>query len=157
MKNTVYYKFCIGILGISEQNNKITNIFIANQDNNKITNQIESQLLKEAIKQLNEYFNGIRKKFDLPLNLNGTQFQIDTWKALQTIPYGQACSYKQIAIQIGNPKAARAVGMANNRNPIMIIVPCHRVIGQNGNLVGYGAGLEIKKFLIELEKNNYDK
>lgn len=157
MKNTVYYKFCIGILGISEQDNKITNIFIANQDNIQITNQIESQLLKEAIKQLNEYFNGIRKKFDLPLNLNGTQFQIDTWKALQTIPYGQVCSYKQIAIQIGNPKAARAVGMANNRNPIMIIVPCHRVIGQSGNLVGYGAGLEIKKFLIELEKNNYDK
>ena len=98
-------------------------------------------------------FTGIGKSFDLPLNPRGTVFQQQVWKALYDIPYGETRSYKQIAESIGNPKAVRAVGMANNRNPILIVVPCHRVIGANGKLVGYGAGIEKKEFLLKLEKS----
>jgi len=112
----------------------------------------ETPLLKRAGKQLMEYLAGERKEFDLPLALEGTEFQQAVWKALLSIPYGQTRSYSQIAASIGNPKACRAVGMANNRNPVAIIVPCHRVIGADGRLVGYGSGLDIKEKLLNLEK-----
>jgi O-6-methylguanine DNA methyltransferase len=102
---------------------------------------------------LSEYLIGERKSFDLPLNPRGTVFQQQVWKALCDIPYGETRSYKQIAEAIGNPKAVRAVGMANNRNPLLIVIPCHRVIGANGKLVGYGAGIEKKEFLLKLEKS----
>jgi len=102
--------------------------------------------------QLKEYFVGKRKKFDIPLNPQGTDFQRSVWKALQDIPYGKTRSYKQIAQAIGNPKACRAVGMANNKNPIWILIPCHRVIGTDGSLTGYGGGIEMKKKLLKLEK-----
>ena len=115
--------------------------------------QCETPLIKKAAAQLNEYFNGERKTFDFPLAPRGTEFQLTVWKALQTIPYGKTCSYGQLAAKIGNPKACRAVGMANNRNPIAIIIPCHRVIGSNGSLTGYAGGLELKDKLIRLEKN----
>lgn len=108
-------------------------------------------LLKKAVKQLDEYFAGKRKKFDLPLSMKGTEFQQKVWEALRAIPYGETRSYGDIAKAIGKPKAARAVGMANNRNPVSIIVPCHRVIGANGSLVGYGGGLKAKEFLLKLE------
>lgn len=108
--------------------------------------------LAETERQLSEYFSGKRREFDLPLAPEGTPFQLAVWQALQTIPYGHTCSYGEIAEKIGNPKAARAVGMANNKNPISIIVPCHRVIGANGALTGYGGGIDIKKFLLEIEK-----
>nr|WP_302596749.1 methylated-DNA--[protein]-cysteine S-methyltransferase [uncultured Cellulosilyticum sp.] len=109
-------------------------------------------LLDEAAKQLEEYFKGERKQFDLPLNPKGTPFQKQVWEALCKVPYGETRSYKEIAIMIGNPKACRAVGMANNKNPIMILIPCHRVIGANGKLIGYDGGLELKKYLLDLEK-----
>ena len=96
----------------------------------------ETPLINEAYRQLSEYLLGERKRFDLPLNPQGTVFQQQVWKALCDIPYGETRSYKQIAEAIGNPKAVRAVGMANNRNPLLIVVPCHRVIGANGKLVG---------------------
>ncbi|WP_071146217.1 methylated-DNA--[protein]-cysteine S-methyltransferase [Bacteroides ihuae] len=112
----------------------------------------ETALTKQAFQQLNEYFSGTRKQFDLPLNPQGTVFQKIVWHVLQSIPYGETWSYKQVAIAAGNPKASRAVGMANNRNPIPIVVPCHRVIGASGDLVGYAGGLEIKKRLLEVEK-----
>lgn len=102
--------------------------------------------------QLEEYLAGERKRFDLPLCPQGTAFQKKVWEALCTIPYGQTRSYADIAVQIGDPKACRAVGMANNRNPIAILVPCHRVIGKNGDLTGYAGGLEIKRRLLDLEK-----
>ena len=108
-------------------------------------------LLKKAVKQLDEYFAGRRKEFNLPLSMKGTAFQKKVWAALQEIPYGETRSYGDIAKAIGKPKAARAVGMANNRNPVSIIVPCHRVIGSNGSLVGYGGGLKAKEFLLKLE------
>ena len=117
----------------------------------------ETPLVKEACRQLSEYLKGERKTFDLPLNPKGTDFQKCVWQALCDIPYGETRTYKQIAEAIGNPKAVRAVGMANNRNPITIIVPCHRVIGANGKLVGYGGGLEMKEFLLRLEKVSISK
>jgi methylated-DNA-[protein]-cysteine S-methyltransferase len=108
-------------------------------------------LLEEAEGQLKEYFAGERNTFKLPLDLRGTPFQLKVWQALQDIPYGQVCSYKHIAEAIGSPKAVRAVGGANNRNPIPVIIPCHRVIGASGDMVGYGGGLPIKHFLLGLE------
>lgn len=107
--------------------------------------------LVEAVKQLNEYFSGERKTFDLPLDLIGTPFQLSVWSKLTEIPYGETRSYKQIATDIGSPKAVRAIGGANNKNPVPIIIPCHRVIGSNGSLVGYGGGLEKKQYLLHLE------
>lgn len=106
----------------------------------------------QAVQELAEYFAGKRTEFTVPLHENGTPFQKRVWAALRTIPYGETRSYGQIAEQIGNPGGARAVGMANNRNPIMIITPCHRVIGADGSLVGFGGGLSVKEYLLELEK-----
>ncbi|WP_180124352.1 methylated-DNA--[protein]-cysteine S-methyltransferase [Acinetobacter sp. YH12097] len=108
-------------------------------------------LLKTA-QQLNEYFAGKRQQFDLPLDFEGTEFQQQVWQALLTIPFGETRSYKQIAEQIGNVKAVRAVGAANGKNPISIIAPCHRVVGVNGKLVGFAGGLENKEILLKIEK-----
>lgn len=112
---------------------------------------IETPLIKEAHNQLVEYLSGTRKQFELPLSPQGTPFQKKVWDALLAIPYGETRSYKQIAEAIGNRNAMRAVGMANNRNPLLIVVPCHRVIGANGKLIGYGAGIEMKEYLLRLE------
>ncbi len=115
--------------------------------------EIRTELSDKAYEQILEYLNGTRKKFDLPIQMEGTEFQKKVWDALLTIPYGETRSYKEIAEQIGDVKATRAVGMANNKNPIAIVVPCHRVVGANGTLTGYAGGLDIKKKLLELEKN----
>lgn len=112
--------------------------------------------INKTILQLDEYFAGTRKNFSVPLELNGTKFQKMVWQALIEIPYGQTVSYKLVAEKIGNIKACRAVGMANNKNPIPIIIPCHRVIGHNGKLVGYGGGLGIKKYLLNLERGDFN-
>jgi methylated-DNA-[protein]-cysteine S-methyltransferase len=108
----------------------------------------------DARTQLAEYFSGERKDFDLPLSLAGTEFQVSVLKALQEIPYGETTSYGAIAKKIGRPKAMRAVGAANGRNPIPIIVPCHRVIGSSGDLTGFGGGLDTKEALLRLEAEN---
>ncbi len=108
----------------------------------------------DAVRQLGEYFRGERQEFDIELDMVGTDFQRTVWAALQTIPYGETRSYGEIAAQIGTPGASRAVGLANGHNPISIIVPCHRVIGANGNLTGYGGGLERKKLLLGMEKRH---
>lgn len=110
-----------------------------------------SSVMRETIRQLRLYFTGELQTFDLPLDLIGTEFQKRVWGALVTIPYGETRSYSEIAAQIGAPRAVRAVGAANGRNPIPIIVPCHRVIGASGNLVGFGGGLEWKRLLLGLE------
>lgn len=115
----------------------------------------ELPLFAETKKALADYFAGHAVEFNMPLAFNeGTKFQKQVWQALLTIPYGETISYKELAIRIGNPKAVRAVGLANGRNPIAIIVPCHRVIGANGKLVGYGGGLPRKQQLLELETGN---
>ncbi len=108
----------------------------------------------DAIKQLNEYFAGERHEFDLPLRLDGTEFQLLVLEELRRIPYGETTSYGAVAKSIGRPKAVRAVGAANGRNPIPIIVPCHRVIGSGGDLTGFGGGLDTKKALLRLEAEN---
>lgn len=115
----------------------------------------ETKLIKEAYRQFSEYLEGERKEFNLPFKMQGTEFQKRVWKALCDIPYGETRSYKQIAQAIGNPKAVRAVGMANNKNPLLVIVPCHRVIGTNGQLVGYASGLEKKRLLLQLENPHF--
>ena len=151
MSNAYYYETEIGRIGIVENGTAITHLCFEESLPAQV-NMLETALLKEAKEQLQEYLMGKRKKFDLPLAPEGTEFQQRVWKALQEIPYGKTCSYKDIANNIGNEKACRAVGMANNKNPIAIFIPCHRVIGANGKLVGYAGGLELKEKLLEIEK-----
>jgi len=114
----------------------------------------DDDVLADAATQLHEYFSGTRRDFDLDLAPQGTEFQTKVWAALAEIPYGTTATYGEIAAQVGNPKASRAVGMANNRNPIALIIPCHRVIGSSGKLVGYGGGLPTKEFLLDLERGD---
>jgi len=112
------------------------------------------EFFREISRQLEAYFAGKLKSFDVKLAPEGTEFQKSVWYALYEIPYGETRTYKEIAISIGKPRAYRAVGLANNRNPIAIIIPCHRVIGSDGKLTGYASGLDIKEFLLNLEENN---
>ncbi len=114
----------------------------------------KTELTDNAYNELLEYFDGKRRQFDIPYKLNGTDFQRKVWSALCEIPYGETRSYKDIAISVGNPKASRAIGMANNKNPLHILVPCHRVIGASGKLVGYAGGLAMKEHLLTMEKEN---
>ena len=111
-------------------------------------------LLRQAAEQLDQYFAGSRRAFDLPLAPRGTPFQQGVWAALRAIPYGETRTYREIAGQVGNPKACRAVGMANHCNPLAIVVPCHRVVGTDGRLTGYAGGLDIKQLLLDLEARN---
>ena len=152
--NIFFYRINKTDIGITEDNNAITGLFFGRVMPQDCVKK-ETPLIKKAAVQIEEYFAGKRKKFTLPLVMHGTEFQMDVWNALQTIPYGETRSYKDIAEQIGRPKAVRAVGMANHHNPISIIVPCHRVIGHNGKLVGYGAGLPLKRRLLELEQGKH--
>jgi methylated-DNA-[protein]-cysteine S-methyltransferase len=151
-RSLFFYQTDIGEIGIAENGQAITNIYFQGESVPKDMVLNETNLIKEAAKQLNSYFAGELRTFELPLAPEGTEFMRSVWKALCEIPYGKTFSYKDIAQNIGNPKAVRAVGNANNRNPIPIIIPCHRVIGSNGKLVGYGGGLVIKKYLLDLEK-----
>lgn len=113
-----------------------------------------SPVAEQAVAQLMEYFSGRRRAFDFPIQPKGTAFQLSVWKALLQIPYGETRTYGQIAAAIGNPSAARAVGQACNRNPIWIVLPCHRVIGANRNLTGYEGGLDLKQKLLDLEQSH---
>ncbi len=115
-----------------------------------------TELTNRAANQLQEYFAGKRHSFDLPLAPEGTDFQKRVWKAIEEVPYGQTRSYSDIARAVGNPTACRAVGGANNRNPLPIIIPCHRIIGTNGALVGYGGGAKIKSYLLKLERRGIE-
>lgn len=143
------YSLPLGILWIYADDKGITGISL--REKTEVEKQ-ETPLIRQAAEQLAEYMEGARRSFDVPLNLKGTPFQKSVWAALCDIPYGETRSYKQIAEAVGNPKGCRAVGMANNRNPVMIIVPCHRVIGMNGKLVGYAGGLDVKERLLAMEK-----
>ena len=151
MKNIGYCSTPIGDIAIVEEDGAISQVFFC-ADPTVLGQIAETDLIKKAAEQLDEYFKGRRKAFDLPLAPQGTPFQQSVWNALLKIKFGETRSYKEIAEQIGNPKAVRAVGMANNRNPISIIIPCHRVIGSDGSIVGYGGGLSIKQYLLELER-----
>ena len=141
----------VGKIEIVEENEKIIELNIYNEKENNIIEK-DTKLLLETQKQLKEYFEGKRTKFEIPLNPKGTEFMKKVWKELLKIPYGEVRTYKEIAEKVGNSKASRAVGMANNKNPIPIIIPCHRVIGSNNKLVGYALGLDMKKYLLDLER-----
>lgn len=156
MKYYTTYQTSIGSITIVEQQNNIIGVLFGQVKPQNAIMQ-ETELLKKTYSQIREYLEGNRTEFTIPIAMEGTCFQRQVWKALQTISYGETKTYQQIAEQIGKPKACRAVGMANHVNPISIIVPCHRVIGKNGKLVGYGGGLEIKKQLLDLEANRKDK
>ena len=151
MKYYHYYESPIGKLVIVHNDRGITNLYLAHLLEIENAIQEETDLIKEAVKQLDEYFNGLRQSFDLPLAPAGTHFQQKVWQALRNIPCGKTYSYKQIAEQIDNSKASRAIGMANNKNPILLLIPCHRVIGSSGQLVGFSSGINHKKFLLALE------
>ncbi len=148
-----YLNSPIGFIKITANNEAINEvIFVENEEEDN-----PNALTQEVTNQLMEYFEGKRKVFNLPLSPIGTSFQQAVWEALCSIPYGETRSYGEIAKMIGNPKASRAVGMANNLNPISIIIPCHRVIGASGKLVGYGGGINKKIYLLDLEKAIYKK
>jgi methylated-DNA-[protein]-cysteine S-methyltransferase len=167
MNSIFFYETSIGRIGITDNGEAVTGLKFAGNagagareaDAGPCGNDAcpdgytvaETAIIKEAARQLYEYLEGKRKVFDIPLALEGTPFQKMVWKALQDIPYGETRSYRDIAESIGRPKACRAVGMANNKNPIAIIVPCHRVIGADGKLVGYGGGLDKKEKLLAME------
>ena len=144
-ENTPVGKLCIG-----EREGAITRVTWQQLPKEWVLE--ETELIRKCKQELDEFFEGKRKTFDLPLAPAGTAFQKKVWDALREIPYGETKTYKDIAIAVDSPKGFRAVGMANNKNPIAIIVPCHRVIGSNGKLVGYAAGMETKTFLLALEQ-----
>ena len=148
-----HYTSPVGILEIKTDETAIIRVDLLKR-NPTVRQTSTNSLIREACLQFDEYFAGIRQTFDLPLSTQGTPFQQTVWKQLQEIPYGKTISYSQLAKAIHHPKACRAVGSANGKNPISIIIPCHRVIASNGSLGGYASGLDIKKQLLALEKNN---
>ena len=157
MENSYSFQSPIGFLTICEQDNQLTRLYLDNQDRGILQSrnfEYHSDFLHEVYHQLNENFAGKRKIFDLPVDSKGTAFQKAVWRELQKIPYGETRSYEDIAVAIGNKKAVRAIGQANGRNPIMIVVPCHRVIRKNGDISGFACGVEAKRYLLNLEREN---
>lgn len=148
MSKYAFYNFEFGILKIGYTDTAIT--FLRQVDQIDADNR-PSALSDLAFNQIRDYLKGHRRSFDFPYELYGTEFQKKVWYALCQIPYGETRTYKEIASAVGNPKACRAVGMANNKNPLIIVVPCHRIVGTSGNLIGYAGGLNMKKVLLELE------
>ena len=153
MINYFCYDTDIGKIKISEKNGKIIGIGFSDC---KKESEIEKETdyINNTYIELKEYLYGKRKNFDIEIEMIGTEFQKKVWKELLNIPYGETRSYKDIAIAIGNEKSCRAVGNANNKNPIAIIVPCHRVVGSNGSMIGYAGGIDIKEKLLKIEKCN---
>lgn len=147
---TCYYQTKIGRIKIAQEGDAIVEINVTDSEEKS---ERETPLIKKTIKELKEYLEGKRKIFDIPIDTQGTEFQEKVWNALLEIPYGETKSYEDIAKMVGCPKGARAVGMANHNNKIIIIIPCHRVIGKNGKLVGYAGGLPVKEKLLQIESN----
>lgn len=147
---TYKHDFPIGLLRLTASEKALKSIhFVENESGND--QNPTNDIIRRAIAELSEYFDGSRKKFSVPLNPEGTDFQQSVWKALQQIPYGQTRSYGELAAMLGDPNTVRAVGKANGQNPIPIIIPCHRVIGGNKKLVGYSGGIQRKKYLLKRE------
>lgn len=152
MRYYIKYISPVADLYLVEERGQLVEISFYQPEHRKEMKEKRTELLEEVERQLQEYFAGRLQHFDLPLHPQGTEFQKKVWKALMSIPYGETRSYGEIAKQIGNEKAVRAVGGANHVNPISIVIPCHRVIGKNGSLTGYGGGLKIKETLLTLER-----
>lgn len=151
MRYRCHYQMPIGMICVEEEDGAVTGLYI---EEISTAEDHETELLQQVQIQLLEYFDHKRCNFDIPIRLEGTEFQKSVWNALQNIPYGKTYSYKELATKIGNPNASRAVGGANHKNPILILVPCHRVIGAAGNLVGFAAGLDVKEYLLKLEQSD---
>ena len=151
MKRAFFYKTPIGEVGFAERDGFITDLFFPGRTSLEEHKIEETPVIKQAHTQLVEYFDKKRTEFNIPFFLEGTDFEKSVWNALLEIPYGEIRTYKQIATRLGKPNACRAVGRANGQNPISIMFPCHRVIGTNGTLTGYGGGLPAKKYLLEME------
>lgn len=159
MNTFTHYQSPFGIMTLQASPQGLLGVWFATETTMPTELGIESAqcpLLIDTIQQLEEYFTGQRTEFCLPLAAKGTLFQQSVWQALGKIPYGETWSYQQLAEAIGNPKAVRAVGLANGKNPLSIIVPCHRVIGKNGKLTGYAGGIERKAGLLKLERNRFN-
>jgi len=150
--NIAFSETSIGKIGIAEDTGKITNVYFATDIIPPALELEETALLRDAFRQLNAYLKGTFKAFSLPIAPAGTIFRQQVWQLLANIPYGTTATYKDIAIALGNPQSVRAVGQANHQNPIPLFIPCHRIIGMNGKLVGYRGGLAIKAKLLEIEK-----
>ncbi|MGX7092488.1 methylated-DNA--[protein]-cysteine S-methyltransferase [Hutsoniella sourekii] len=148
-----YLEFEYGLLEIRASENHLLYLQPTHEKSSIRPNSI-TQMTQE---QLVDYFKLRRQSFDLPIKWQGSDFQVQVLQSLQTIPYGQTRTYKEVALSIGNPGASRAVGQANHRNPIYVVIPCHRVIATNGQLSGYGGGIEMKKYLLSLEKKGATK
>jgi methylated-DNA-[protein]-cysteine S-methyltransferase len=149
-----FRKTSIGTIGIEERTGGITKVYLETDPAQRNGEQCETPLIRQAFEQLELYLNGRLTEFSLPLTPEGTTFMKRVWKKLCDVPYGQTASYKDIATAVGNPRTVRAVGMANHRNPIPIFIPCHRIIGSDGKLTGYRGGLEMKRTLLDLERNH---
>ncbi len=142
-----------GTMGLAQESGALVRLYLPGEGVPRIAEH-ETPLLAEGKRQLAEYFAGTRKTFDLPLRPEGTAFRQKTWQVLTDIPYGATITYGQLAVGVGNPKAVRAVGQANHHNPLPILIPCHRVVGADGSLTGYGGGVELKKLLLALEREH---
>lgn len=149
MNDYAIYPFSFDQLKIEYEDDSVTALIRTTEPAGK---EGRTALTDLVYRQVTEYLNGQRREFDFPYTMHGTEFQRKVWRALCDIPYGETRTYGEIAAAVGNPKAYRAVGMANHYNPILLAVPCHRVIGANGKLVGYGCGLDMKEALLQLEK-----
>ena len=149
MEKSLSFKSLIGIIKITEDDGYITKISLVD----KFDRSNNSELLIKTKQELEEYFSLKRTRFDIPIKFTGSTFQVKVWKILLTVPYGRTLTYGEVANLIGNPKASRAVGMACNKNPLMIVVPCHRIIGKNKKMVGYAYGTLIKQKLLNLESS----
>lgn len=152
MKNIFFYQTDIGEVAIAADERAVTNVYLKRSEISADAVVRETGLISEAARQLQDYLKGGLKHFDLPLAPVGSEFMQQVWGGLLAIPYGETRSYKELAEFIGKPRAFRAVGQANHRNPIPIFIPCHRVIGADGKLTGYGGGLPLKAWLLDLER-----
>lgn len=153
MNYSSYFQTPIGYIEVLASDDAITSILFVES----LSESQPSEITQKGQQQLEEYFQGIRREFDLPLNANGTAFQQSVWHKLTDIDYGSTCSYSDIAMAIDNPKSVRAVGRANGKNPMTIVVPCHRVIGANGSLTGYAFGVDKKAWLLNHERDHESK
>lgn len=151
MQNIFFYATDVGEIGFGDNGKALTRVYFRREAAGPAAATRETALTRLAAQQLAEYLAGRRRTFALPLEPAGTAFQLRVWQALQAIPYGETRSYREVAAQLGQAQACRAVGMANHRNPLPIFIPCHRVIGADGRLAGYAGGLELKRRLLDLE------
>lgn len=157
MAAVFYYQTELGVIGIEENGTALTKVYFGEGKLQDEADLRETALLQEAGRQVKAYLAGVRNDFTLPLAPQGTDFQQRVWAALQEIPYGETRTYGELAVQVGCPQGARAVGLANNKNPLLLFIPCHRVVGATGKMVGYAGGIAAKEYLLKLENQQTDR